>query len=157
MDHSTPHSHQPRLQPEDQPHVTGQPEVHGLEALRRDPMMCHLLDALDRGEDIGHYGRLVFTMVARHFLEEEEVVANLTRDQDFSEEQARVMVAQVAERNYNPPRRERILAWQKEQRFPILPNEHDPDCGNVYKSLRFEQSLYDGIGEYREEKTEAAA
>jgi hypothetical protein len=36
-----------------------------LEDLRQSTMMLHLLDALDRGEDIGHYGRLVFAMVAR--------------------------------------------------------------------------------------------
>jgi hypothetical protein len=27
--------------------------------LRQSPMMAHMLDALDNGEDIGHYGRLV--------------------------------------------------------------------------------------------------
>ena len=37
-----------------------------VEELRRSPM-THLLDALDRGEDIGHYGRLVFVMVGRYF------------------------------------------------------------------------------------------
>jgi hypothetical protein len=35
-----------------------------LDDLRRNAMMSHLLDALDRGDDIGHYGRLVFAMVA---------------------------------------------------------------------------------------------
>ena len=29
--------------------------------------MAHLLDSLNDGKDIGHYGRLVFAMVARHF------------------------------------------------------------------------------------------
>ena len=38
-----------------------------VEDLRQSAMMSHLLDALDRGEDIGHYGRLVFAMVARLF------------------------------------------------------------------------------------------
>ena len=33
--------------------------------LQRSPMMSHLLDALERGEDLGHYGRLTFAMVAR--------------------------------------------------------------------------------------------
>jgi hypothetical protein len=28
--------------------------------LRRGSMMAHLLDALERGEDIGHYGWLTF-------------------------------------------------------------------------------------------------
>src|SRR4026209_2943243 len=34
--------------------------------LRDSPMMAHLLDALEKGTDVGHYGRLVFAMVARH-------------------------------------------------------------------------------------------
>lgn len=42
------------------------------EELRKNGMMAHLLDALDTGQDIGHYGRLVFAMVARHFLDEQE-------------------------------------------------------------------------------------
>jgi len=40
-----------------------------VEDLRQSPMMSHLLDALDKGEDIGHYGRLTFAMVAHHFLD----------------------------------------------------------------------------------------
>ena len=35
-----------------------------VEDLRKSDMMAHLLDALDKGKDIGHYGRLVFAMVA---------------------------------------------------------------------------------------------
>ena len=40
--------------------------------LRKNDMMAHLLDSLEAGKDIGHYGRLVFAMVARHFLSEAE-------------------------------------------------------------------------------------
>ena len=32
-----------------------------LNELRKNDMMNHLLDALEQGKDIGHYGRLVFT------------------------------------------------------------------------------------------------
>jgi hypothetical protein len=39
-----------------------------LAELRKNAMMAHLIDALSRGEDIGHYGRLVFVMVARRKL-----------------------------------------------------------------------------------------
>ncbi len=46
--------------------------------LRQSDMMAHLLDALDEGQDIGHYGKLVFAMVARHFLDEDELVSYLT-------------------------------------------------------------------------------
>ncbi len=45
-----------------------------LDELRQSQMMNHLLDALDKGEDIGHYGRLTFAMVAHHFLDGEELV-----------------------------------------------------------------------------------
>lgn len=133
-------------------HATGEPETRGVAALREDSMMAHLLDALDRGEDIGHYGRLVFAMIARHFMTDDEVLAELTKDCDFSEEEARQMLMQVEGRDYSPPRRERILEWQAEQEFPIVPNRHDPDCGNVYKSLRFPKETYSHIGHYQEEK-----
>ena len=37
--------------------------------------MAHLLNALDEDKDIGHYGRLVFAIVARYFMSDGEVVA----------------------------------------------------------------------------------
>lgn len=133
-------------------HPVGEPEVHGHEALREDTMMAHLLDSLGRGEDIGHYGRLTFTMIARHFLSDDEVLAELCKDNDLADEDARQMLVQVEGRDYSPPRRERILEWQAEQEFPIIPDRHDPDCGNVYKSLRFPRQTYSHIGHYQEEK-----
>lgn len=133
-------------------HPVGEPEVHGMDALREDRMMAHLLDSLSRGEDIGHYGRLTFTMIARHFLSDDEVLAELVKDNDFSEEDARQMLVQVEGRDYSPPRRERIMEWQAEQEFSIIPDRHDPDCGNVYKSLRFPKQTYSHIGHYQEEK-----
>ena len=136
-------------------HAAGAPEERGLDALREDAMMAHLLESLDAGRDIGHYGRLVFAMVARHFLSDPEVIAELTKDRDFSEQQAVTMLRQVEGRDYNPPRRERILQWQAEQDFAIIPDPADPDSGNVYKSLRFPKELYDHIGHYQEEKAEA--
>ena len=50
-----------------------------VEDLRQSEMMSHLLDALDKGEDIGHYGRLTFAMVAHHFLDKEELVERLSK------------------------------------------------------------------------------
>jgi len=61
----------------------------------------------------------------------------------------------VKAHDYNPPRRERILEWQREQEFPILPAPDDPDCGNVYKSLKFPDEVYDHIQQYQAEKAEA--
>jgi hypothetical protein len=63
-----------------------------VEDLRQSPTMNHLLDALDSGEDIGHYGRLTFAMVAHHFLGEEELVEWLSKDRDLDEQQARALV-----------------------------------------------------------------
>ena len=93
-----------------------------LDDLRRNDMMTHLLDSLDAGKDIGHYGRLVFAMVARHFMDDDERVGCLTKDPDFDEKDARTLVARVKARDYDPPKRERILEWRKERAFPIRPN-----------------------------------
>lgn len=127
----------------------------GIEALRRDRMMAHLLDSLEAGKDIGHYGRLVFTMIASHFLDDDTVLEWLTKDPDVDRDKAAALLRQVEARDYNPPRRDRILQWQREQDFPILPNPEDPDCGNVYKSLKFPDEVYDHIQEYQTEKLNA--
>ena len=132
------------------------PESSGVEILRADSMMAHLLDSLQAGKDIGHYGRLVFAMVARHFLSDDEVLSLLTQDPDFSAEQARLMLRQVEGRDYNPPKRERILEWQSQQEFPILPHPDDPDCGNLYRNLKFPERVYEHIGHYQERKAETA-
>lgn len=123
--------------------------------LRNDPMMDHLLNSLEGGKDIGHYGRLVFAMVARHFLPHQEVLAWLTRDPDFSEDQANLMLRQVEGRDYNPPKRDRILEWQSQQDFPIIPNPDDPDSGNLYRNLKFPDEIYKHIGHYQEQKLES--
>lgn len=128
-----------------------------IEMLRRDTMMAHLLDALDAGTDIGHYGRFVFATIARHFLSEDELVVLLDRDEDFNETEARRLVHDVNERDYSPPRREKILEFQARQDFPIIPNSDDPDAGNVYRDLTFPEKVYDHISEYREEKEHANA
>ena len=119
---------------------------------QENDMMTHLNDALDRGQDIGHYGRLVYTMVGRHFLDEEELVAQLCKNPGVDETQARALVVQVRERGYNPPRREKILQFQEQQEFPICPAGDDPDGCNVYKNLRFPQEVYDQINAYYEKK-----
>jgi hypothetical protein len=95
-------------------------------------------------------------MVAHHFLSDEEVIEWLTKDADFGNEAATAMLRQVEGRDYNPPRRERIVAWQSEQDFPILPHLDDPDCGNVYRNLKFPQQVYEHIQDYQEEKAAAA-
>jgi DNA primase large subunit len=125
------------------------------ENMRDNAMMAHLMDSLEAGKDIGHYGRLVFAMVARHFMSKEEVVGYLRKDQDFSDEQALALYDQVQGRDYNPPRRERILQWQNEQEFPICPDAENPDACNVYKDLKFPEEIYRNISEYHVEKEES--
>jgi DNA primase large subunit len=126
-----------------------------VEDLRQSLMMNHLLDALDNGEDIGHYGRLVFAMVGRHFVSSDELVELLTKDRDAEEGDIRAMVQQVEEKGYSPPRREKILQWQEQQDFDICPNPDDPDACNVYNELTFPDELYEDIQEYREERQAA--
>jgi hypothetical protein len=131
-------------------------ELEGIQELRKDAMMAHLLDSLEAGKDIGHYGRLVFAMVASRFLPEQEVIDRLGKDPDCPREKASAMLRQVEGRDYNPPRRERILQWQAEQDFRIIPDPADPDCGNVYKSLKFTHQVYDHIENYQMEKAETS-
>ena len=125
--------------------------------LRKNDMMAHLVDSLEAGKDIGQYGRLVFAMVARHFLSENELVKLLTKDKNFDEAEARRLVTQVQSRDYNPPKRERILQYLEEQKFPICPNADDPDACNVYKDLTFPEGVYAKINEYYQQKAEARA
>jgi hypothetical protein len=131
---------------------TGRRTTMPVEDLRQSEMMSHLLDALDKGEDIGHYGRLTFAMVAHHFLDKEELVEWLSKDSDTDESEARALVQQVEERGYNPPKRERILEWQDQQEFPICPNPDDPDACNVYRELDLPDEIFENIQDYREDK-----
>jgi DNA primase large subunit len=127
----------------------------GMEELRRSPMMAHLLDALEKGTDIGHYGRLTFVMVARHFLSEETMVDLLSRQPNHNREDTEALVRQVKGHDYNPPKRERILEWQAQQDFPICPTPDEPGTCNVYQELRFPEGIYENINEFWEEKAEA--
>ena len=123
-----------------------------VEDLRQSPMMAHMLDALENGEDIGHYGRLVFAMIGRHFVSNDELVELLTKDQDTDEQEMKALVQQVEEKGYSPPRREKILEYQRQQDFPICPDPDDPDACNPYAELQFPDEVYESIQEYREER-----
>ena len=123
-----------------------------VEDLRQSPMMAHMLDALDDGKDIGHYGRLVFAMIGRHFVSNDELVELLTKDHDADEREIRAMVQQVQDKGYSPPRREKILEFQNQQDFEICPNPDDPDACNVYNELQFPDDVYESIQEYQEKR-----
>ena len=126
-----------------------------VEDLRRSSMMAHLLDALDQGQDIGHYGRLTFAMIARHFVDRDELVELLAKDGDTDEGKAKSLVQQVEDRDYNPPSRRRILEWQAQQDFPICPTPDDPDTCNPYRELDIPREVLEDIEEYREQKFDA--
>lgn len=139
------------------PHTPEDAMGGGEPELRKDSMMAHLLDSLAEGTDIGHYGRLVFAMVARHFLPHEEVLAWMMKDKDVDEEKAMLMLKQVEGRDYSPPRRDKILEYQSKQDFVILPHPDDPDCGNLYRNLKFPDEVYQHIGHYQEAKMESGS
>lgn len=134
--------------------VSGTPNDTLSENVRDSRMMAHLLDALENGTDIGEYGRLTFVIVARHFMDEGELASILSKQPGFDEQSARALLLQVAERDYNPPKRERVLDWQNQQEFPICPDPEDPKGCSVYRELRFPQEVYDRIGEFWLEKSE---
>lgn len=123
--------------------------------LTNNPMMNHLLKALEDGQDIGHYGRLLFAMVARHFMSKDELLTYLQKNPGFGQQEAQALLKQVEGRDYNPPRRERILEWQAQQEFLICPNSEDPDACNVYKDLKFPDDVYEHIQSYQQKKAEA--
>lgn len=126
-----------------------------VEELKNNGMMNHLLTCLKNGESIGHYGRLVFAMVGRHFLEEDELVNLLKQDPEMDDSKARALTKQVESRDYNPPRRDKIRQFMEQQDFPICPNADDPDACNVYKDLKFPDEVYGKIEQYREAKANA--
>lgn len=118
----------------------------GEEELRKSPMTARMLDAMRATPpvDIGHYGRLIFTMVARHFLSDAEMIALVSKQPGEDELTASSRILQVRARNYNPPKRDRILQWQREQQaggvpFEIISKEEltDPRAANPYRDLRF--------------------
>jgi len=127
----------------------------GQDKLRNSPMMVHLLDALQAGTDIGHYGRLTFVMVARHFLSDDEIITLLSKQPEHNDVEARALLRQVSERDYNPPKRERILEWQSQQDFPICPTPDQPGTCNVYSELQFPNGIYNNISEFHEEQIKA--
>lgn len=90
-------------------------------------------------------------MVARHFMDGDQIVQYLTKDPDCAEEHARGLVEQVEERDYNPPNRQRILEWMDRQGFPICPNREDPRGCNVYRELSFPEEVYRRISGFHEE------
>jgi hypothetical protein len=120
-------------------------QSQAVEDLRTSPMMAHLLDSLERGEDIGHYGRLVFVMVARHFMERDELLEWLNKNEEPEGRSHEGLMEQVEARGYNPPSRQRILEWMQRQDFPICPESEDTRACNPYRELQFPEETYQKI------------
>ena len=116
-----------------------------VEDLKQSQMMNHMLEALENGEDIGHYGRLTFAMVGVYFANDDELVQVMTKNEDADEREVQAMVQQVREKGYNPPNRDKILEWQSKQNFQICPNPDDPDACNVYSELDMPQEVLEDI------------
>ena len=127
-----------------------------LEALKKNHMMRHLAESLEDGKDIGHYGRLTFAMIARHFMRDEDLAKYLAQDKDEDLSEAKALVHQVESADYSPPGPQKIKKWDSEQDFPILPEDHPTtDDANVYQDLDFPPHVYDKISHYHEEQAEA--
>lgn len=154
IENTTHKTHNAQKQKGQEKQATGQKEQaqQRHEELRNSPMMAYLLDALEQGTDIGHYGRLTFVMVARHFLPDDEIIDLLSHQPDHNEADSRALLQQVKVHDYNPPKRERILEWQSKQDFPICPTPDEPGSCNVYQDLNFPSHIYDNITEYYEEQ-----
>lgn len=134
---------------------TRRAEASGREQLRASPTMARLLDALENGTDIGHYGRLVFAIVARRFMDEADILDLLKRQPGHDEREMAALIQQVSDHDYSPPSRERIIEWQARQDFPLLPDADDPAAGNLYRELQFPDEVYEHIEEFYEERAEA--
>lgn len=122
-----------------------------LEDLKHEPMMAHLIATLDSHHSIGHYGRLVFAIVARHFIGPEDLLRYLEKDPECDPAQAKALISQVEARDYNPPKRERILEWMSKQDFPVCPDPGDPGQCNVYRNLDFPREVYERIERFHVE------
>jgi hypothetical protein len=80
-----------------------------MDELRRNPMIAHLLDALDKGKDIGHYGRLTFATVGHHYLDRGELVEILSKGKGADEGDLRCLVHHAVTRGFHVPTWEQIL------------------------------------------------
>ena len=119
--------------------------------------MTHLLDALERGEDIGHYGRLTFAMIAHRFLDRDALLSWLSRDESCDERETTSLVQHVESRDDNPPSRRRILQWQARQTFPICPTPDDPDACTPYTELAMPDAVLEDMEGYWERQSNPEA
>lgn len=122
------------------------------EDMRASAMMDRLWTDLSKGTDVGHYGRLVFCMIARHFLDEKEIIKLLGKS--VPTEEAAAMLVEVNRTNYSPPRPAKIRQWQKNQQYKIIPEDKDQSWGNVYTELQLPQEIYENVTNFYKDTKE---
>jgi hypothetical protein len=75
-----------------------------------EPVRTAARAALEDGQNIGHYGGLVFAMVGHHFMDAGELQKHLVKNSGVTQEEARALCLQVEDCDYSPPRRERVAS-----------------------------------------------
>jgi hypothetical protein len=110
--------------------------------LEDSPLMEHLLAAMQSGKDIGDFGRLTFTMIARYFMREQTLLDLLARQPSMDEWQAQAFLAEITRHDYRPPTQEMILEWDNLQDFPICPEDGEHTHCDVYQDLEFPAEVY---------------
>jgi hypothetical protein len=73
----------------------GGPDDLRSDNLEDSPMMAHLLEAMKSGQDVGEYGALTFVIVARHFMEDNELVELLAQQPGYNQQAAQALLLQV--------------------------------------------------------------
>jgi hypothetical protein len=126
------------------------PGAAGRQRLRASPTVAHWLSALEAGQDVGHYGRLAFAIVAQHFLADDQTASLLAGQPKYDQARAAKLLERVRAHGYAPPSRLRLSQWQARQQFPLLPDPADPASGNLYRELEFPDSVYGQIEEFWE-------
>jgi hypothetical protein len=129
----------------------------GRAALAASRTVARWLLALEARQDIGHFGRLAFVSIARHFLSSDELVALLARQPRWDQAKAQKLVERVRQRGYSPPTRPRLLEWQARQRYPLLDDPADPTLGNLYRELPLPDEVFREIEAFWDGSGEAAA
>ena len=121
--------------------------------LRKNDMMAHLLDSLEAGKDIGHYGRLVFAMVARPFPERQPAGEAVDEGQELRRGRREDAGRPGAEPRLQPAQagEDPAVSWSSRS-SPSAPTPTDPDACNVYKDLQFPEAVYAKINEYYQQK-----
>ena len=122
-----------------------------LDDLKRNPMMRRIIQTMESGQDVGHYGRFIFTVVASYFIGEKEITDLLKRQPEIEDsEEALGFYLQVASARYVMPTSARIRAWDKseeQKNFPLI-IQGDRNSGNLYREIPLPQQALVSVRSY---------